>query len=127
LTAFPFGRRRDEVGLRCRSILGIMYFLSAAVETSAEDVERGLVSVTRDAQGQPFDWSKVLGKVLRIRSQDEPPEHAFAAVQHHGRWFYIADDDQSSKATLSLLNILFSLQSASGKGKSPLLTLPIGG
>ena len=28
--------------------------------------------------------------------------------------------------TFSLLNILFSLQLASGKGKPPLLTLPIG-
>ena len=40
---------------------------------------------------------------------------------------YIAAADQSSKATFSLLNILFWLQSASGKGKSPLLTLPVGG
>jgi hypothetical protein len=39
---------------------------------------------------------------------------------------YIADDDQSSKATFSLLNVLFSLQSETGKGRSPLLTLPIG-
>jgi hypothetical protein len=29
----------------------------------------------------------------------------------------VGDDDQSSKATFSLLNVLFSLQSASGKGK----------
>ena len=43
-----------------------------------------------------------------------------------GWWFYIADDDQSSKATFGMLNILFSLQSATGKGKSPLLTLPVG-
>ena len=48
------------------------------------------------------------------------------AVQHRGWWFYIADDDQSSKATFSLLNILYSLQQATGQGKSPVLTLPIG-
>jgi hypothetical protein len=47
-------------------------------------------------------------------------------VHHRGWWFYIADDDQTSKSTFGLLNILFSLQSSSGEGKSPLLTLPIG-
>ena len=79
-----------------------------------------------DDDGQPFDWSKVTGKVLTIHSQEDRPQKAYVAVQHRGWWFYIADDDQSSKATFSLLNILFSLQQATGKGKSPVLTLPIG-
>jgi len=126
LTAFPFGRRRDQVGLRCRSLLGVLYFLSTAVEPPAADVEAGLVPVTKDDEGRTFDWSKVTGKVMRIRSQDERPDRAYVAVQHRGRWFYVEDDDQTSKATFSFLNILFSLQSASGKGKAPLLTLPIG-
>jgi len=47
-------------------------------------------------------------------------------VQYRGWWFYIADDDQGSKSTFGLLNILFSLQAESGKGGSPLLTLPVG-
>ena len=63
---------------------------------------------------------------MTIHSQEDRPQNAYVAVQHRGWWFYIADDDQSSKATFSLLNILFSLQSATGKGKSPLLTLPVG-
>ena len=41
--------------------------------------------------------------------------------------FYIADDDHSSKATFGLLNFLFSLTAESGRGGSPLLTLPVGG
>jgi hypothetical protein len=127
LTAFPFERRPSEVGLRCRSLLGVLYFLSQSVEPPAADVEAGLVTVTKDDQGLPFDWSKVTGKVMAIRSEKKRPEGAYVAVQHRGWWFYIADDDQRSKATLSLLNILFSLQSATGKGRSPLLTLPVGG
>ena len=126
LTAFPFKRRRTEVGLRCRSLLGVLYMLSTSVEPPPKDVEAGLVTVTKDDQGRPFDWSKVTGKVMRIHSQENPPHGAYVAVQHRGSWFYVADDDQRSKATFSLLNILFSLQAASGKGGSPLLTLPIG-
>jgi hypothetical protein len=126
LTAFPFRRQPDEVGIRCRSLLGILYFLSQGVQLPPDHLRAGLGTRTEDDRGQAFDWSKVTDKVMRIHSQKERPENAYVAVQHRGWWFYIADDDQNSKATFGLLNILFSLQSASGKGKSPLLTLPIG-
>jgi hypothetical protein len=126
LTAFPFRRQPSEVGLRCRSLLGVLYFLSQSVEVPPEDVQAGLVTVTEDDRGRPFDWSQITGKVMAIHSQKERPRNASVAVQHRGWWFYIADDDQRSKVTFGLLNILFSLQSASGKGKSPLLTLGVG-
>jgi len=125
LTAFPFERRPTEVGIRCRSLLGVLYFLSTAVEPPPADVAAGVVAVTRDEQGRPFDWSRVTGSVMRIHASAGRAERAFVAVRHRGWWFYIADDDQASKATFSFLNILFSLQSASGKGKSPVLTLPV--
>ena len=104
----------------------MLYFLSQAVEPPAPDVDAGLVTITEDGQGRPFDWSKVTSKVIAIHSQKERPDKAYVAVQHRGWWFYIADDDQDSKATFSLVNILFSLQAATGKGRSPLLTLPVG-
>jgi hypothetical protein len=125
LTAFPFKRRRNEVGLRCRSLLAVLYFLSTSVEVPPADVAAGLATVTKDDQGRPFDWSLVTKKVMTIHSSRDRPEAAYLAVQHRGWWFYLADDDQTSKATFSLVNILFSLQSTSGKGKSPLLTLPV--
>lgn len=112
--------------MRCRSLLAILYFLASAVEPPAADVEAGLVTITRDASGRPFDWQDLSGRLMTIRSQEERPEDAYVAVPYRGVWFYIADADRSSKATFSLVNILFSLQSATGKGKSPFLTLPVG-
>jgi hypothetical protein len=126
LTAFPYGRKPNQVGLRCRSLIGILYFLSKSVEVPAPHVDAGLVPVTRDEHGQPFDWSRLTGTLMHIHSQKEPPAHAYVAVQHRGWWFYIADDDPSSKATFTLVNIFFSLQSAGAKGTAPLLTLPAG-
>lgn len=125
LIAFPFMRQPGQVGIRCRSLLGIFYFLSQSVEPPAPHIEAGLVTVTKDDHGQPFDWSKVTGRAMAIHSQQERPQSASVAVQYRGWWFYIADDDESSKVTFSLVNILFSLQSATGKGKSPVLTLPV--
>src|SRR5262249_13875843 len=116
----------SEIGLRCRSLLGVLYFLSQSVEVPPEDVQAGLVTVTEDDHGQPFDWSLITRKIMTIHSQQKRPDNAFIAVQHRGAWFYIADDAQTSKAPWGLLNTLFALQSASAQRKSPLLTLPIG-
>ncbi|MBI1816346.1 MAG: hypothetical protein HYR72_15315 [Deltaproteobacteria bacterium] len=126
LTSFPFKRQPDEVGLRCRSMLSVLYFLSQSVQPPAPHIQAGLVTTTKDDDGQPFDWSKVLGDIMTIHSQKERPLQAHVAVAHRGWWFYIADDDQSSKSTFSLLHLLFALQSATSKGKSPVLTLPVG-
>ena len=126
LTEFPYRRQPSEVGVDSRSLLGVLYFLSQSVEVPAQDVQAGLVTVTEDGLGQPFDWSKITRKVMTIHSQRNRPENAYVAVQYRGSWFYIADDDHASKATWGLLSILFALQSASAQGKAPLLTLPIG-
>jgi hypothetical protein len=126
LSAFPFKRQPDELGIRCRSLLGVLYFLSTAVEPPAPHVQAGLLTVTRDEHGQPFDWSKFTGKIMTIHSQKDRPANATVAVPYRGWWFSLADDDQNSKITFSFLNILFQLQATSGTGKSPLLTLPVG-
>ena len=105
--------------------MGILYFLSTAVEPPPPHVQAGLVTVTRDERGQPFDWSMLTGKVMKIRSHKERPVNAAVAVKYRNWWFYVADDDANSKITFSLLNSLFQLQATSGSGKSPLLTLPI--
>ena len=127
LTGYPYGRGPTEVGIRCRSLMGILYFLSTAVQPPAPHLAEGLITITKDEQGQPFDWTKFTGEVLRIHSQKERPASAAVAVKYRGWWFYIADNDQNSKITFSLLNTLFQLQATSGSGKSPVLTLPVGG
>jgi len=43
------------------------------------------------------------------RHPEKLAEKAYAAVRYRDWWIYIADDDQSSKATFCLLNILYSL------------------
>lgn len=127
LSDAPYKHDPDEVGLRSQSLMSILYFLSQAVEPPAEHGVTGMVTITKDKNGQPFDWSRVLGKVLRIQSQKERPSDPSVAVRYRDWWFYIADNDLSSKSTFSLLNYLFALQSAPGEGKSPALTLPVGG
>lgn len=126
LDGFPFGRQPDHIGIRCRSLLGIMFFLSLAVEVPQEHVAAGLVTVTKAKDGRPFDWRLLTDRVLTIHSQKTEPSNAFVAVKDRGWWFWVAEDDPDSKATFALLGILYSLQQLTGQGKVPVLTLPVG-
>jgi|JI10StandDraft_1071094.scaffolds.fasta_scaffold142851_3 hypothetical protein len=106
-----------------RSLLGVFYLLSQAVEVPAEHEQRGWVTVTRDAQGERFDWSRVLGSIFRVHSGSKPPTESAVAVRYRGTWFWVADDDLDSKSTLSLVTLFFTLKSGSGSGATPLIAI----
>jgi len=120
-------RAETKLLMHTRSLLGMMYFLSQSVEVPAEHLERGVVTQTLDENGAPFDWSLVTGKVMSIRSSAERPRGAFVATRYRGTWFFIDDADVNSKVSFGLMQHLFSLQASSGKGGSPMLTIPAGG
>jgi len=84
------------------------------------------VTITKDEAGNPFDWEKVLGDSLQIRSGSSRPTESAVAVYYRGNWFYIDDSDLESKATLSLLSQVFALQAGESEGIVPVLTLPVG-
>ena len=115
-----------SVHLFTRSFLGILYFLSHAVDVPEDDVERGHVTVTYDADGEPFDWMQVTEGLLRIHSSNKRPRHAAVAVSYRDSWFYIDDADLDSKSTFLMLGQIFSLQAGSARMAMPMLTLPIG-
>jgi len=127
------GGSLDEQGLRldlafdARSLLGVMFYLSQAVVVPESHGRKGLVTTTVTADGRPFDWSELHSEMFTVHSAELPPAHAAVSVHHRGHWFYIADDDQTSKSTFTLLDQLFTLQAGGGKSVAPVLTLPIGG
>jgi hypothetical protein len=126
LTTERMDRDADEIAVVGRSLSAVLFFLSQSVEVPTADETAGLVTVTRDADGERFDWAHVTGPLLRVRSTDAEPEAAFVQVRYRGHWFYIDDRDLNSKTTFGLLSFLFSLQSAP-PGRSPLLTVSTGG
>jgi len=120
--------RRDgtTLNIRTRSFQGVMYFLANAVRVPEEDIEAGRVTVTRDDEGNVFDWSAVMGGLMDIPSSEDPPDNASVAVRHRGHWFYIDDSDLDSKSTFAMLGQIYALQSGSVSVAPPLLTLPVG-
>jgi hypothetical protein len=117
---------RYTLKIEPRSLLGAMYYLSHAIQVPCEHQMSGLVVVSTDEFGVPFDWCDVSGDLLHVAFSEDKPECAAVATKYRGYWFYIDDRDHSSKATFSLLMQLFELQAGGGTGKGPVLTLPVG-
>jgi hypothetical protein len=126
LTTHPSPENQQHIQVETRSLLGMLYYLSHAVESPDEDRASGKVTMTRYSSGKSFDWADVTGDILKIRSQSNRPQQAAVSVYYRDNWFYIDDSDLQSKSTFSLLAQIFSLQSGNAKDKGPLLTLPLG-
>jgi hypothetical protein len=120
-------RRPNAIGFELRSLAGVMFFLAHGVQIPQRDLLAGRVTITRDADGQPFDWSRVLGDLFVVSSQSTPPENAAVAVNYRDNWFYVDDSDMQSKYTLMLLGQLTALQAGNIERAGPLLTLPVTG
>ncbi len=127
LVSSTVDRGPTDLAFVTRSLMGTLYYLSQAVEPPQRDRDAGRVTTTLRLDGSEFDWSEMLGELLRIHSSLEPPEDFFVRVRYRDAWFYINDADLSSKTTFGLLAQLFSLQAGDTRGGGPLLTLPVGG
>ena len=123
----PGAKKAKEINLVTRSLMGVLFYLSQAVDVPKEHRERNWVTTTLDQRGEAFDWQCVVGDLLRIRSRPTRPADAAVAVHYKGSWFYIDNSDLSSKSTMALLSQLFALQAGEAKTVTPVLTLPVGG
>jgi hypothetical protein len=118
-----------NLDLETRSLLQALYYVSHGIEIPPEHVARGMLTITREASDQPYDWARVMQGLFRVRSAkgEERPPGAQVAVQYRGAWFYIDETDQDTKATFSLLIELSRLELAGKAGPGPVLTLPLSG
>lgn len=97
------------------------------VEAPLEHIEQGIIAVTTDEQGRPFDWIAATGGILRIHSCKRKPSDVALAIKHNDYWFYIAADDLDSRKTFRLLVDIVDLQLKAGvPGGGPVLTLSVG-
>jgi hypothetical protein len=123
----PLGE--DTIFLNMRSSLEIMTFLSKGVRVPPEHAASGEAPTVRDAAGCPYDWTLVTRDLFTVCSGTKrPPEGAAeVAVPYRGHWYWIDRRDTASRATLTFLELLLSLQETKEEDSGPLLTLPVGG
>jgi hypothetical protein len=117
-----------KLDLETRSLLQVLFFVSHGVDVPDVHIQKGIAPVTCDYNGQPFDWSQVLGDLFRVRSTAarHRPKTAQIAVRYKDHWFYIDDADRDTKSTFSLLMEVSRLELAAQPRQSPLLTIPLG-
>lgn len=127
-TEGPADPANNLIHIRMRSILGMMTYLSYAVQIPPSDIERHKVYEYYTPDGQLFDWSPLMNGLMNIYSSDTEPYNVFVKTYEHNHWFYIKNSDLDSKATFTLLVRLITL--TAGKelagGAGPALTLPAG-
>ncbi len=126
LNNFPNSKQSDHIRIIPRSFLGIMFYLSQSIDVPEQDVKNGKVTLTKDSNGDSFDWSKVTGDLLSIKFSKEKPLRALTYISYRGIWFYIDDIDLESKSTFQLLMQVYSLQSGAIKSSEPILTIGVG-
>lgn len=131
-TPFPATYPKEGVqgiDLETRSLLQALYFVSHGIDVPAEHAAAGLVTVTREPTGAPFDWRPVTDGLFRVHAvkSDKRPPNAHVAVPYRDYWFYIDQTDQDTKSTFSLLIELSRLELTGKAGPGPILTLPVSG
>jgi hypothetical protein len=118
-----------NLDLETRSLLQALYYISHGIEIPPAHVTRELLTMTREASGEIYDWPRVMEGLFRVRwaQGDDRPARAHVAVRYREYWFYIDETDQDTKSTFSLLMELSRLELAGKAGPGPVLTLPLGG
>ena len=117
---------RKDITVSTRSLLETMYYLSQGIQIPDEHLQQGLVTLTLDHDGQPFDWTEMTGDLLQVFTSKHRPKCAAIAIPYRGYWYYIDDRDLNSQSTFVLLAELFSIEIRGGGGaRLPVLTLGI--
>ena len=114
------GRDTGGIGLTTHSVFNLLEILSAAIEVPEEDQQNGITA--------SYPPPGLVGRNLRIRHADARPEHAYVAVKHRDKWFYIDERDQATKAFFRLLSTLWSVtiaESTANGSAAPVLTVPV--
>ena len=119
---FIADKGNSSLVIQCRSLLGVMFYLSQNVNVPDDHKKQGLVGVTRDAAGEEFNWSDVC-KYFSVQCSPYRPKNAYVSCKYRGQWFYIEDNDRDSKMTFMLVMQLRKLQTSNYQSNTPLLLL----
>jgi len=116
--------QKDSLMVRTRSILGILAYLSQGVEVPPSHLR--LLGGAKNKETLKAT-NTILRDLFQVKVTDTEPDNAVVSIPFREHWFYIDDEDLSSKRTLGLLSYLVKLKiNAGGVQNVPVLTLPVG-
>ncbi|WP_447598418.1 hypothetical protein [Nitrospira sp. Nam80] len=111
--------RDDIVAVRTRSGFQILIELASYVQIPEEhEKKRAYPHAVIPSQDQ-----ESLPPLIRIASDVTRPTDAFVMVHYGDRWYWIDNEDLSSKGLFSFLLVMLTLAEPGEKAPSPLLTI----
>lgn len=117
----PESQRRDDIEVGLRSLMEMMFLVSKGVQVP----KCHLVNNVAPSDDSLVNWDPLIGG-FRVVSCAEEPECAAVKVCYRGTWFYIPDNDQSSKTTFFFIKLISDAQIQGGGAENlPVLTLPL--
>lgn len=125
ITAFPAAVKPSTLIIKGRSLLGVLYALSHAVEVPPSDTMNGLVTTSRTDDGSEGNWYEANAGQFRVACTDDRPDQAFVSIEYRNNWCWIADNDLETKTTFGLLNYLIALQSDAEEALPTILTIGV--
>jgi hypothetical protein len=118
-----FGRtpRSDhEIAVQTRSLLGIMFEVSAQTDVPPQHLAEG--RATPGFVDRMGDRQNV--RVIQIHATQERSPFAFISIRYRDHWFWIDDRDLRSKRNFAFLMFLFSLAETGERRSLPVITIP---
>jgi hypothetical protein len=112
-------RSPTEIAVLTRSMIEIMVEYGVGIDVPDAERTEGRVTGGALAAGgaPPF-------QLVHVLSGPSAPADAYAAVPYRGRWYWVADQDLTSKMRFTLLMILTSLAGTGVAPVTPVITVP---
>jgi hypothetical protein len=111
----------NEIAILSRSMVEILVQIAAGIEVPPQDVRDGRTLASFDVPQAAAPQDR---PIVAIHSAADRPSSAYAAVQYHGTWYWIDDDDFTAKRAFTFLMLFFALAAAGVPGQVPVLTIP---
>ena len=115
----PVPGAEGELAVTSRSMLQIMGAFASYIDVPAADIRE-----QRALPGPADAATPGAQSPASIRSSEERPADAYAAVRYRDHWFWIDDRDLLSKRAFTAIMFFFTLSETGGSDRGPLITIP---
>lgn len=111
--------QKDTIHIQVRSLMNVTDFLSFGVEKP----KHAFIKNPTTASAAFQDYQQLLTQhLINIRASKRQPKNVFIAIEHHGIWYYIRNNDSSSKITFRLYRVFNDLTQAGTKASNILIS-----